>query len=107
MAINFAQNLVFNGLGTLSFTIPQDGSYRFDGKISIPTIVNGGGPSSLLVVVNQNGSPVYTGVAGAEGFKVDLSCLLGDVIAMVFSSSAAADLALNVIKSTIAISQGD
>lgn len=103
---NYNQNFVFNGLGTLSFTVPNAGPYMLSGKISLPTLVNGGGASSLVVTVNQNGSPVYTGVAGASGFGVELNCAASDLIAIVFSSAAAADLPLNVIKSVISISQG-
>jgi hypothetical protein len=106
MAINYSQNVTFNGLGTFSFNIPAAGAYFLDGKISIPTIVNGGGPSSLVVTINQNGSPVYVGLAGAEGFYAILSCAANDLIAVVFSSAAPADQALNVIKSTFVVSQG-
>lgn len=102
----FNQNLTFNGLGTLSVTIPDAGAYFVEGHISIPTLTNGGGVSALVVTVNQNGSPIYTGVAGAEGFRVTANCAASDVIAMIFSSSAAADLGLNVIKSVISIGVG-
>ncbi len=98
-----SQNQTFDGLGTLAlFTAPQAGDYFVDGKISLPSIVGGAGPSSLLVVINQNGSPVYTGPVGATGFYTGLVCALNDAITVVFSSSAAADQGLNVIKSTIA-----
>ena len=107
MSVQVNQNLTFAGLGTLSVTIPQAGAYFFKGKISIPTIAKGDvGPSSCLVTINQNGSPVYTGIAGAEGFYTDIACALNDVIAMVFSSAAAVDQGLNVIKSTISYGLG-
>lgn len=104
---NYNQNLVFNGLGTLSITVPVAGSYFCEGKISLPTLTNGGGVSACLVTINQNGSPIYTGQAGAEGFKTDIVCAALDVIAIVLSSSAAADQPLNVIKSTISIGIGE
>lgn len=107
MATQFNQNLTFNGLGTLSITVPLAGAYFVSGKISLPTLSKGdSAPSACLVVVNQNGSPVYTGIAGAEGFYTDISCAANDVIAMVFSSAAAVDQGLNVIKSVISIGQG-
>lgn len=104
---NFNQNVVFTGLGTQSFTIPTAGIYFVEGHLSLPTLVSGGGASSVLVTVNQNGSPVYTGQAGAEGFYKDLSCAANDVIAVVLSSSAAADLPTNVIKANISIGLGE
>lgn len=102
----YNQNLVFNGLGTLSITVPVAGTYFISGNISIPTISTGSSPSSCLVTINQNGSPIYTGVAGAEGFYTSMVCAAADVIAVVFSSSAAVDQLLNVIKSTISIGLG-
>lgn len=99
----YNQNFVFNGLGTLSVTIPVAGTYTFAGKTSLPTLTNGGGVSSVVTVVSQNSSPVYTGGAGAEGFSVVISCALNDVIAMAFSSSATPDQGLNVIKTVISI----
>ena len=107
MATQYNQNLTFAGLGTLSITLPMDGSYFFEGKISLPTLTKSGEVSALVVVVNKNGSPVYTGVAGAEGFKVQVSCVANDLIAMVFSSAATADQGLNVIKSVISIGLGE
>lgn len=107
MATQYNQNLTFAGLGTLSITVPLAGAYFVKGKISLPTLSKGdSSPSALVVVVNQNGSPVYTGQAGAEGFYVDISCAANDLIAMVFSSAAAVDQGLNVIKSTISIGLG-
>ena len=102
----FSQNLVFNGLGTLSITMGVAGLCFADGHIALPTISNGGGVSACLVTINQNGSPIYTGQAGAEGFYVNFTAAVGDVIAFVFSSSAAADQPLNVIKSSISIGTG-
>ncbi len=67
--------------------------------------------SSLVVVVNKNGSPVYTAPALAAGqsalqFKFDLMCAATDIITVVLSSSAPVDNALNNIKSIVSIGQG-
>lgn len=104
---NYAQNLVVNGLGTTSVTIPVADDIFVEGHMSLPTLTNGGGVSAALVVINKNGSPVYTGQAGAEGFRADIACAAGDVIAVVISSSAPADLPLNVIKTTMSIGSGE
>lgn len=103
---SFNQNVVFNGLGTFSLKVPFTTDYFIEGKISLPTLTAGGGASQLLVVVNQNGSPVYTGQVGADGFKANLNCAENDLIAVVFSSSAPADQGKNVIKSNISIGLG-
>jgi hypothetical protein len=104
--MSWNQNFTATGLSTLSTYAPAAGPAFVKGKVQVPTLVNGGGASSVVVTVNQNGSPIYTGVAGAEGFYTVMSCALNDVIAVVFSSSAAADQGLNVIKSEISIGSG-
>ncbi len=104
---NFNQNLVSTGLTTISTSVPEDGHYKMDGKISLPSIVNGGGPSEVVCVINQQGSPIYTGTAGADGFGIEVDASAGDVFDFVLSSSAAADQPLNVIKMSIAISEGE
>jgi hypothetical protein len=67
--------------------------------------------SQLSVVVNLNGSPVYTAPAfeGTQGqleFAFTQQCSNTDVITVVFSSSLGADKALNAIKSNTSVSQG-
>lgn len=102
------QNLTMNGLGTLSFEAPQDGAYLLDGKISLPSLARGSDDTSELVVTIDinNGSPIYTGDAGAEGFLVNTGDISGgDIINMNFSSSADVDQPLNVLKASIAISR--
>ena len=103
---NYYQNVNFNGLGTFSFNAPETSAFEIDGKISLPTIVGGNGPSSLVVTIKQNGTTMYTGLPGAEGFFVQISCTFNDLIQIIFSSSAAIDATLNAVKSTIAISEG-
>jgi hypothetical protein len=102
----FNQNIESTGLGTTSVTVPYAGPYFVKGKITIPTLVGGAGASSLVVTVNQNGSSVYSGPFGAEGFYVDISCAAFDVIAIVLSSAAAPDAVLNSVKAVYSIGQG-
>lgn len=102
----FNQNIESTGLNTTSVTVPFAGPYFVKGQFTIPTLVDGGGASSLVVTVNQNGSPVYTGNAGAEGFYTDVSCAANDVIAIVLSSSAAVDAVNNAVKAVYSIGQG-
>lgn len=102
----FAQNISFTGLGTFTMSAPEAGPYFFEGKITLPTINNGGGVSACLVTINQNGSPVYTGIAGAEGFYKNVTCAFNDTMTIVLSSAATPDQGLNVIKSTFSIGTG-
>jgi len=106
-AFQYSQNFVFAGLGTLSFEVPDAGPFFVDVKSTIPTLTAGGGISALVITINLNGSPVYTGAAGAQGAYVVFSVAAKDVITVVFSSAAIPDQGLNVIKSTISVGYGE
>lgn len=105
-AAGFNQNIESTGLNTVSVTVPYDGPYFVKGKFTIPSLVGGSGASSLVITVNQNGSPVYSGPVGAEGFFHNLSCAAYDVIAFVLSSSAAVDAVNNAVKAVYSIGLG-
>jgi hypothetical protein len=93
------------GLVTDTWTAPSAGLYNLAAQITeIP-------PSGLSIVVNQNGTPVYTApvltpTQSAIQFKVDLDCAASDVITLVLSSSNANDLLLESVKTNVAIGQG-
>lgn len=93
------------GLITDTYTVPSTGLYNLNAQITeIP-------PSGLSIVVNQNGSPVYTAptltpTQDAIQFKVDLNCVAADVITLVLSSSNANDLLLESVKTNVSIGQG-
>lgn len=105
---NFNQSLAFSGLGTaVTATAPETDMYQVAGKITLPTIGQGSSTqSAVVVVVNVNGSPIYTGAAGLEGFKTTAFCTAADIITVVLTSSSNVDKDYNVVKSTITISQG-
>ena len=106
--MDFSQNTVFGGLGTVTFSPPAAGLYTMEGKITLPMLSQGASEQSQLVVtINLNGSPIYTTDASSEGFRAVQSLLTSDVITIVFSSSALVDQAKNVIKSCISISAGE
>lgn len=102
----YNQNFVFNGLGTLTVPVPETGNYQLKCKTSLPTLSNGGGVSACLVVINDNGSPIYTGTAGDEGFEYNGYLTSGHTLTFVWTSSATSDQGLNVIKSVVSISTG-
>ncbi len=106
MSANFNQNSTFGGLGTAaSVKVPDAGLYQVNGSITLPSIPMGSPlASAVVVVVNKNGSPVYTGSAGSRGFQTQVSCAALDVISVVLSSALAEDNEPNAVKSTISIS---
>lgn len=112
MAIQYVNSTV-QGLGTIAtFIAPSTDVYSVQGSITLPTIGNGGvasgaTPSQVVATVNKNGSAQYTGFAGAEGFQTNVQCTAADTITVVLSSSnTALDGMLNVIKTTVSISEG-
>lgn len=67
--------------------------------------------SSLSIVVNKNGSPIYTSTAPVVGqsalqFKTSFTATAADSITVVLSSSAAVDNQLAGITSTVSIGEG-
>jgi len=97
------------GCSTYSFTAPVAGPYEIEWKISLPTIVMGGGQSGVIVTITNATGPVtlYSGPAGGEGGKLSLIAAALDVISFSLSSVTAADLvSLNTVKATISISSG-
>ncbi len=103
---DFNLNSTFGGLGTaLDFKAPTADTYAISGSLTLPGIPQGSPlASAVVVVVNKNGSPVYTGLAGAKGFKTDVVCAALDEITVVLSSALAEDNAPNAVKSTISVS---
>lgn len=108
--MDFSQNLTSVGLRTITLSAPAQGPYVVKGKLSLPTITEDGesldGTSQVVVTVAQNSSTVYTGLPGAEGFKVNILCNPFDLITVTTSSSAAIDQPLNVVKASISLSSG-
>lgn len=104
----FNQTVELTGLTSYAVSIPSAGPLAIDWKLSLPTLVGGGGQSSVVMTIVNGTGPVtvYTGTAGASGGSVTTLCAAGDVITCTLSSAAAADAPLNVIKATIAFSQG-
>jgi len=93
------------GLGTYTFTVPSAGIYRISTQLTeVP-------PSGLSVVINNNGSPVYTAATLsptqiAQQFYYSQLYAANDAISIVVSSSAGIDSMLNNVKYTLQIMQG-
>lgn len=99
------QPQVFVGLGTLTYTIPSTALY------SVVVDMTENPPSGLSIVVNNNGSPIYTMPAlsvtqGAQQFKVGQPFAANDVVTVVISSSSAIDQQLNTVKTIVSLQQG-
>jgi len=122
---NFNNNQTVVGLRTTTINIPSTDFYTFQGTLQLkdllPTPIPGPGggagtgtnasptqdqPSQVVVTINQNGTPRYTGQAGAKGFSIGINCTAADVITIVTSSSDTYDQGANAVKMTLAVSEG-
>lgn len=93
------------GLGTFTYRVPTAGVYNITVQSTQEV------PSGLSIVINQNGSPVYTAptlspTQSALQFKFDLLCAAADALTVVLSSSAAQDQLYNSLQTTLAIGNG-
>lgn len=99
------QPFVSVGLGTFTHTIASAGLYNVHVESTETP------PTSLTMIVTQNGPTVYTApvitpTQSAIQFKVPLVCTAADAITVVLSSGAAIDNQLNTLKTTVTIGQG-
>ena len=119
----FNQSTTVTNLQALTITIPTTDTYQIQGTLSLTNQVTaatqgaGGGAgtgtggtkviSQVVVTIKQNGTTIYTGQTGAEGFSLPaLSCTAGDVITITPSSSLAQDQQPQAIKMTVQVSEG-
>jgi hypothetical protein len=109
MMANLNMNSVIAGLGTFTLMqAPAADIYTVAGTLTLPGIPKGDpAVSQVVVVIKQNGSTIYTGQSGAAGFMVQTQCAINDVISMVLSSSLAEDNALNAVKTTVSVFEGE
>lgn len=107
MSLNLIANQpqVSVGLPTFTYTIPSAGIYF----ASVQTSENV--PSSVAILVKNNGSTVYTAptlspTQGALQFKYAQLYAASDVLTVVVSSGAAIDNKLNTVQVTCAVGLG-
>jgi len=105
---NYNDNGSYVGLGTYEvLKAPTTGIYTFQAKLSLPSITKGDATSSsVIAVINRNGSPIYTSQLGADGFSTTTSLTLNDVVTVVLSSAAAVDQGKNTVRMTLSVWAG-
>lgn len=95
------------GIGSETMTATDAGPYFCKGVLTLPTIATGGGGSSVVVTVKQNGSTKYTSTAGDSGFALNLLCAAGDAIQVNVASSNPDDTAgKNAVRCTVSFGLG-
>jgi hypothetical protein len=100
---NYSSQAVLCSLGTTAIGGNGAGIYQIKGKISLPKQSEGSSASSqLIVTINvSGGSPIYTGMPGADAFQTGATLSSTDVFNVVLTSSNPIDQALNAFKATV------
>jgi hypothetical protein len=93
------------GLNTYNYTIVTAGHHVVQVMVEART------PSSISVVISQNGTPNATSIAPAPTqsvipLRTILNCLVGDVISIAVTSPSITDTFMNRTRTTINIHQG-
>jgi hypothetical protein len=107
--VAFNQNFTSTGLVTLSFGVPESDAPCFlAGNLTLPQLYDDGATaeSQVVVTIKQNGTTIYTGLPGAQGFKTLFTGTLGDTMTIAFTSDLAADALPNAVKATIQFGSG-
>jgi predicted aconitase with swiveling domain len=98
-------NYAISGLETLTINIATAGAKQLTGKISLPRPSQGATSASQVVtIIKQNGTTVFTSLAGADGFAIPLLTAAADVITVALASSQAEDEVLNAVNAVVSLS---
>ena len=96
------------GLTTSTYPVPTGGAGIYNVAVQLSEVP----VSGLTIVVNQNGSPIFTTpvitpTQIAQQFKTSFLCADADVITVVASSANAVDSQLNTVKINTSIALGE
>ena len=98
----------FEGLTTIKLpAAPTMNQYTIQGQLTLPSLTRGSiSNSSVVITVKKNGSVIYTGQAGANGFQLTPTLSPGDVITIIPSSTALVDQGRHFIKIHVQMWEG-
>lgn len=107
----YSQNFAISGLETLTIVMPVAGNCFMTGKIKVPHLSQTDPsdpnylnyPSDVVTTIKQNGTTIFTSVAGADGFAIPVLYALKDTFTVQLSSSAAPDNVLNAVSAVISL----
>jgi hypothetical protein len=108
---NYSQNFAISGLETLTIVMPVAGYFTLSGKIKLPRLSQTdptdpnylGYPSAVVATIKQNGTTIFTTIAGSDGFSIPILAALNDSFTVALSSSAAEDEVLNAVSAVISL----
>ena len=107
----YSQNFAISGLETLTIVMPVAGNFTLSGKIDLPRLSQTDPsdpnylsyPSAVVATIKQNGSTIFTGSAGSDGFSLPILAAAADTFTVALSSSAAEDKVLNAVGAVVSI----
>lgn len=102
---NISKAKVISNLDTYTHTTLQASMYTISLSTSIRPL------SGLSIIINKNGTPFATSIVpsatqGIQQLAVTINCAISDVLSVVVSSAATADLRINSIKGILDIRPG-
>jgi hypothetical protein len=108
---NYSQNFAISGLETLTIVMPVAGNFQLSGKIKLPRLSQTDPtdpnflsyPSAVVTTIKQNGSTIFTGIAGADGFAIPILAGSQDTFTVALSSSAAEDEVLEAVGAVVSV----
>ena len=100
-------NVTSGGTTVYTATLPSTDVYTIQVRNQLPSAVfNGGTKSTVVTTIKHNGSTVATSNAGDFQVQAQFQATAADTISVVLASSTAVDQAINAVKSTIIVSEG-
>lgn len=107
----YSKNFSISGLETLTVVLPVAGQFTLSGKLKLPRLSQTDPtdpnysyyPSAVVATIKQNGSTIFTSMAGSDGFSIPISAASQDTFTVQLSSSEAQDEVLNAVSAVISI----
>jgi hypothetical protein len=106
-----AQKYSISGLETLTAVMPFSGLVKLEGKLKLPRLSQTdptdpnylANPSAVVTTIKQNGTTIFTSLAGADGFSIPVLVAIKDSITVQLSSSSAQDEVLDAVSAVVSI----
>lgn len=108
---NYSQLFAISGLETLTVVMPLAGTYTLSGKIKLPRLSQSDPtdpnflsyPSAVVTTIKQNGTTIFTSLAGADGFSIPILAALKDSFTVALTSTSPQDEVLDAVSAVVSI----
>ena len=109
--MDYSSKHAISGLQTLTIVMPLAGQFKMEGKFKLPRLSQTDQtdpnvlvyPSAVVATIKNNGSTIFTTLAGQDGFSIPVQVALQDSVTVQLTSSNAADNVINAVSAVISI----